>query len=94
MIPEQGCEIQVRITPKSSLVKMERQSDGTIKAWVNAPPHDGQANSALVALAAKTLGLPKSAVQIASGHKSRVKTLAIHGISLNEVLRRIGEAGG
>ncbi|MBL8069202.1 MAG: DUF167 domain-containing protein [Armatimonadetes bacterium] len=94
MNPENGCEIQVRITPKSSLVKMERQPDGTIKAWVNAPPHGGEANSALVSLAAKTLGIPKSAVKLASGHKSRVKTLAIHGFSLDDVLQRIGEAGG
>lgn len=94
MIPEQGCEIQVRITPKSSLVKMERQPDGTIKAWVNAPPHGGEANSALLSLAAKTLGIPKSAVQLANGHKSRVKTLSIRGISLDDALHRIGEAGG
>jgi uncharacterized protein YggU (UPF0235/DUF167 family) len=46
-----------------------------------APPVDGAANQALVRFLAGALGLPKSAVRIASGESSRLKTVALAGIA-------------
>ncbi len=48
---------------------------------VRAPPYKGQANSALCKLIAKTFGVPKGKVAIASGHKSRHKTVLLAGDS-------------
>ena len=44
-------------------------------------PDKGKANAAVVALLARALGVPKSAVSVVSGETSRLKTLAIAGDS-------------
>ena len=46
---------------------------------VTAVPEDGKANKAVIALLAKRLKLPKSAIDIASGATDRRKTLLIDG---------------
>ncbi|MCK5844695.1 MAG: DUF167 domain-containing protein, partial [Victivallales bacterium] len=47
-----------------------------------APPVDGKANKALRMFIAKKLSIPKSAVVLVSGEKSRNKTIACVGISV------------
>lgn len=44
---------------------------------VAAAPEDGKANKAACAAVAAALGLPKSAVAVTAGAKSRLKTLSI-----------------
>jgi len=48
-----------------------------LKVRVAAAPTDGSANAAVVALLAKTLKLPKSAVRLVSGDTARIKRLEI-----------------
>lgn len=79
---EDGVEIFVRLTPKSSRDAMEgveTAADGTqyLKARVRDAPESGKANSALIKLASKVSGLSKSAIRIRSGATSRLKKLAI-----------------
>ncbi len=58
-----------------------READGqtALKVAVNAPPVDGKANAALVALIATSLGVAKTAVSIAAGGSSRRKLLFVAG---------------
>ena len=60
---------------------VELRDDGTavLRVRVSAVPDKGKANAAVVALLAKALGVPKSAVSVVSGETSRMKTLAIVG---------------
>lgn len=54
--------------------------DGTLmKVRVTTVPEKGKANKALIALVAKSLGIPKSTVSIASGDTSQKKILRIDG---------------
>lgn len=73
--------LRVRLTPKSSRDRIggiiETPEGPAIQAHVRALPQDGEANTALIALVAKWLGVPKSSIELASGGKSRVKTLAL-----------------
>ena len=46
---------------------------------VSAAPEGGKANAAVVKLLAKTWGLPKSSVEVVSGHSGRRKTVHIDG---------------
>ena len=46
---------------------------------MTTPPEDGKANAALLVLVADWLGVPKSAVALASGQKSRLKSVAVDG---------------
>lgn len=50
-----------------------------------APPVEGAANDALRTALAAALGLPRRAVTIASGHRSRDKQVVIEGRSEAEV---------
>jgi len=50
-----------------------------------------QANAALIRLLAKALGVPRSAVRIASGETARVKVLEIDGLDEAEVRQRLDQ---
>jgi hypothetical protein len=95
-----GIVLTVRLTPKGgrdSIDGIDEGSDGrpVLKARVRAAPSDGDANDALVRLIAKSLGVPPRAVDLISGHTSRVKRLKIGGsaIALAEALERICSNG-
>lgn len=79
----EGVLVRLRLTPKSSrdaIEGIEATAEGpALKARVRAVPEDGAANAAAALLLAKWLGLPKSAVAIAAGHKSRVKCFLVTG---------------
>ena len=61
-----------------------------LKLRVSAAAADGAANAAVVALVARSLHVPKSAVRIASGEAARVKRLEIEGVAPDEVARAFG----
>lgn len=72
-----------RLTPKSSKDAVEAvipTSDGpAFQARVRAVPENGAANTALEVLVARWLDVPKRSVSLASGGKSRLKSLRIDG---------------
>jgi uncharacterized protein YggU (UPF0235/DUF167 family) len=73
---------QVRLTPRGgrdAIAGWSRGADGTeyLKARVSAPPEDGRANAALIALLAKALDVAKSTIRIAGGGHARIKTIEI-----------------
>ncbi len=78
-----GVDVRVRLTPKSSkdaVDGLEETAEGpAFKARVRAVPSEGEANTAVALLVAKWLGVPKSAVALTHGGKSRVKTLRVIG---------------
>jgi hypothetical protein len=78
-----GVTLTVRLTPKASRARIDgvRATPGgpALAIAVTAPPEDGKANAALIALLAKALHRPKSAVHLAHGGKSRNKTVTIDG---------------
>jgi uncharacterized protein len=59
-----------------------------VKVAVKQAAQDGKANAAIAAFIAESLGLPKSAVEVASGHTARGKRLFIRGDAA-EIRRRI-----
>ncbi len=75
--------LHIRLTPKSSAARISGVEDHggkpVLKAYVTTPPEDGKANAALLALVADWLGVPKSSVSLASGQKSRLKSVAVEG---------------
>ena len=83
-ITKTGIVVTVRLTPGASADKIsgvEAGADGALflKARVRAVPEKGKANTALIALMAKWLGVPKSGIEVLSGTTSRLKQLAIAG---------------
>lgn len=80
--------VTVRVIPRSSKNSLEWEQ-GILKARITAPPVDGAANEALVALLAKRLSLPKRAISIVRGERGRQKVVEIVGITREEVERKI-----
>lgn len=78
-------EIKVRVLPKSSRTEIIAIEDDTYKVKLTAPPVEGKANKALIALLARRLGIGKGRIEIVSGGRSRLKTVRIYGLSSKEV---------
>jgi uncharacterized protein (TIGR00251 family) len=77
--------IRVTVLPRSSRNQIAGQENGAFKVKLTAPPVEGKANKALTDLLAKRLGLPKGNVEIVSGKRSRLKSVRIKGLSIEEV---------
>ena len=82
--------IRVRLTPRAGRDEIAGWREGVLRARVTAPPVEGRANAALERLLAGALGLPPSAVRVASGARGRDKTVRIAGASREDVMRRLG----
>jgi len=61
-----------------------------LKLRVSAAAADGAANAAVVALIARSLDVPRSAVRITSGETARVKRLEIAGADESDLMRAFG----
>ncbi len=82
--------IEIHVQPKASHNRIVTQG-GTIKVYVTAAPEKGRANRAVVEMIARRLGVPKRAVSIVSGERSRAKLLVVEGLNDEDVRRRLGE---
>jgi uncharacterized protein (TIGR00251 family) len=83
--------ISVRLTPRAARDEIAGWRDGVLLARVTAPPVEGKANAALERLLAGALGVPKSAVRVVGGERSRDKTVAVEALSEAEVAHRLGK---
>ncbi|MGT2481893.1 DUF167 domain-containing protein [Methylobacterium oryzae CBMB20] len=62
-----------------------------MRARVAAPPVDGAANAALVALIAKALKISRGSVRIVTGDQGRLKILEIDGVAQADLDRVFGQ---
>ena len=82
--------INVRVIPRSSKNSIIWE-EGALKVRLTAPPVNGAANEALIALLAQRLGLPKRDIHIVQGATGRHKTVEITGMAAEAVEQRIKE---
>ncbi len=80
--------ISVNVVPRSSKNSIEWEQ-GNLKVRLTAPPVDGAANEALVALLAERLGLPKRSISIVRGTTGRQKMVEISGISMENMKQKL-----
>lgn len=86
--------IPVKLTPKSSKNAIEGwdvdpEGRPVLKVRVRAQPVEGEANAALIALLAKTLGVPRRNVNLARGSQSRLKMVEVADLTDEEVRERL-----
>ncbi|MCF1743785.1 DUF167 family protein [Paradevosia shaoguanensis] len=79
-----GVLVALRVTPNAgadAIEGEEARDDGSrvLRVRVKAVPDKGKANAAVIALLAKKLGLPKSAITLESGETARMKILLVSG---------------
>jgi hypothetical protein len=82
--------IAVHVQPRARRTELVGRHGDSLKIRLAAPPVDGAANDALVRFLAERLGVPRSAVRIASGAGSRTKVVAVDGVSVAEAERSLG----
>ena len=73
----QGIIFKVYVQPKSSRNMISGLHGDAVKVKITAPPVDGAANKMCIQYLAKCLMVPKSSVEIISGHNSRTKRVLV-----------------
>jgi hypothetical protein len=72
-----GITLTVFVQPRSSKNMIAGLHDQALKIKLTSPPVDGAANKMCIQCLAKWLKVPKSSIEIVSGHKSRTKRLLL-----------------
>ena len=85
-----SCTLAVKAVPNAPVSACAGWLGGSLRVKVRAPALDGRANEALCAFLAGELGLPRRAVSLLRGEKSRQKVVRIDGLPADEVRRRLG----
>ena len=86
---DDGATVTVRLLPRSSRPGVGGVREGALEIRVGAPPVEGRANEAARRLLAKVIGLPRSAVRLVTGARSRQKVFLLEGIAPDELRRRL-----
>ena len=99
-IAPDGIILTTRLTPKGgrdSIDGIDTLADGNVvlKARVRAAPSEGEANTALCRLIARSLGIPPGRVAVVGGATSRLKRVKAMGDAqaLGAALEKIAHAG-
>jgi uncharacterized protein (TIGR00251 family) len=82
--------IRLKVQPRARRNAVGDAIGGELKVMVTAPPVDSAANEALLQLLAELLEMRRGALQLVHGHTARHKTVRIHGMTPQEVARRLG----
>ena len=70
--------ISVKVKPGSKKGDLiEQTGDGEYLIFLRARAHDGEANTALIKLLAEQFNVPKTSINIKSGHASRNKIIEL-----------------
>jgi uncharacterized protein (TIGR00251 family) len=84
-----SCKLAIKAIPNAPRNAVAGWLGDALKVKVHAPALEGRANDELCEFIADTLGLPKRAVTVVFGDKSRQKLLQIEGLCLAEVRARL-----
>jgi len=91
--------LTVRVTPRSGRDAVEGWTQDeagrpVLKVRVAAAAADGQANAAVIAVLAKALGRPKSAIRIVRGDTARTKQIEVEGLEPASLAAAVGAPPG
>ena len=89
-----GVLLSVKLQPRASANEVGAPLGNELRVKVTAPPVDAAANEALVRLLAERLDYPRSRVELVRGQTSRHKLVKLYGISVEEVLAKLGNGLG
>jgi uncharacterized protein (TIGR00251 family) len=81
--------LRVHVIPNSKSECVAGEHGGAIKIKLRAPAVEGKANAALIRFLAKQLELPRHAIVLERGHKSRDKLIRIDSLTSEDVRKRM-----
>ena len=77
----EGATLALRVQPKAKRNAVQGEQAGALKVSVTAPPEDGRANEAVVALLREAFKLQRSQVVLLSGQTNRSKVVLVRGVT-------------
>jgi uncharacterized protein (TIGR00251 family) len=83
----------VRVVPRASRSEIAGEHDGALRVHIAAAPVEGAANDELIETIARALKIPRRAVEITSGHRSKNKTIRVTGAG-NSTIQSLATGGG
>lgn len=86
-----SARLVLHVQPRARVTGVAGRHGDAIRIRLAAPPVDGAANAELCRFLAERLGVPKRAVQVASGAAGRRKTIAVEGLTTADAVRRLLE---
>ena len=88
--PLASCTLAIKAVPNAPRSAVVGWLGEALKVKVHAPALEGRANDELCEFLANALALPRRAVTVLQGDKSRQKILHISGLTLAEVRLKLG----
>jgi len=85
-----GVTFRVRVQPRAARNQVAGLYADALKLRLTAPPVDGEANEACRSFLAGLLKVPRSQVEIVSGHTGRSKMIKVLGISAEKLVKALG----
>ena len=84
-----GVTLRVRVQPRATHDDVVGERAGALLVRLTAPPVEGEANSSLVRLLARTIGRPPSAFTLIRGSRSRDKVLLVGGVTVSSLRTKL-----
>jgi len=89
-----GVVITVRVIPRAGRPGPAGARGDAVLVRVAAPPVDGAANDELIDVLAENLQVPRRAIAIVGGMRSRTKRVRVTGVDLVTASARLGASAG
>jgi uncharacterized protein len=83
------CTLAIKAIPNAPRTEIAGWLGDALKIKVHAPALEGRANDELCLFLAEKLGLPRRAVTLLQGEKSRQKVVHIAGLTADELKHRL-----
>ncbi len=84
-----GVRFAVHVQPRAKKPGVDGTHGDALRVRVQAPPVEGAANDAVIAVIAAVLGVPARAVHIAAGQSSRQKLVDVDGVDAAAATARL-----
>lgn len=88
-MPAPFCSLELKVIPGAPRDEIAGWLGAALKVKVRAPALEGRANDALLDFLAEKLGVPRRAVTLVRGDKSRHKVVRLAGLTLVAVKARL-----
>lgn len=86
--PLPSCTLEIKAVPNAPRSAVVGWLGDALKVKIHAPALEGRANEALCEFLADELRLPRRAVALVRGEKSRQKIVRVVGLTLEDLRRR------
>ena len=78
-------KLKIRVIPNAKKTEFTGFRENELVLRLNAPPVEGKANKAATDYVARYFGVPRCAVSMVSGEKSRHKIFQIVGLEISDL---------